>query len=253
MSEILTAEQVAFRRTSMLALHRDQLADSHEALRAALAEAEKECERLRHHLAVVLPMARGYAAAYPVGRNLEMVENASAVAGGVQEAQEPISGDRTTAPAESNPSGIYTEGSVADPDDDGHGSLNPAIDLGLPYNAHSEPTEEGIPLHAQVRLLGRAVTAEAAVAAAQAQVETMGSEVRVAFDAAFTLGTAYGIGTTGNNDESWAAARAQRLPSAAICDEFWAKWQSKRALSAAPTEMRGDADVDRVLAERRGK
>ena len=40
--------------------------------------AEAEIERLRDHLTWVLPLAKGYAAAHPVGRNAEIVANAEA-------------------------------------------------------------------------------------------------------------------------------------------------------------------------------
>lgn len=55
----------------------DELESLRAELRARLAESERRCERL-HHLAevVLLPMAKGYAAEHPVGRNAEMVADA---------------------------------------------------------------------------------------------------------------------------------------------------------------------------------
>lgn len=63
----------------------------------------------------------------------------------------------------------------------------------------------------------------------QANVEekkaSKANDPRAAFDVGFTLGAAFGCAINGH-DEAEAARRLERVPTAATCDEFWAKWQA---------------------------
>ena len=60
----------------------------------------------------------------------------------------------------------------------------------------------------------------------RAERDLLRAEVRTAFDAAFTLGAAFGCGLSNNAE---AAKRLECVPTAAFCDEVWAKWQAARA------------------------
>lgn len=60
----------------------------------------------------------------------------------------------------------------------------------------------------------------------RAERDLLRAEVRTAFDAAFTLGAAFGCGLSNNAE---AARKLECVPTAAFCDEVWAKWQAKRA------------------------
>ena len=50
--------------------------DAYEAACKALWRHRAECERLRNALALILPMAKGYAHAHPVGSNLKYIKTA---------------------------------------------------------------------------------------------------------------------------------------------------------------------------------
>lgn len=69
--DALAAENVALRAELAFARSTgDESALEYHALKARLAEAER-------HLALVLPMAKGYASAHRVGANAEIVEDAA--------------------------------------------------------------------------------------------------------------------------------------------------------------------------------